>query len=291
MKTRIISLLVSLVSLLSFTLALAQSNISIRVTNTFDYPDPTSTIENIGKINDDGTSVGLVLTEVHPFTFVAKAFVRRANGTFTPPFIPLHGDGAQAFGINNEGVVCGGYSDAHHSHGFFLSGGSFTSYDAPGARATTIFGNNDNGDFVGGYTILTTGGFRPFLNQAGSFIPIDVISHTGSVATAINNLGEVVGSSDGHMFLRDPDGTVTYPIDAPGSPYLFPYAINDSGLIVGGANAAGFVWLYPDTFVLFDVPGSIYTEASGISNNGHVSGRYETSDGKLHGFIAQVIVH
>jgi hypothetical protein len=93
------------------------------------------------------------------------------------------------------------------------------------------------------------------------------------------------------MFLRDPDGTVTYPIDAPGNPYLFVYAINDSGLIVGGANADGFVWLYPDTFVLFDVPGSTYTEASGISNNGLVSGTYETSDGILHGFIARVVVH
>src|SRR5215471_1195245 len=261
------------------------STISIRIISTFDYPDPAWTIANIGGINDSGTSVGLVFSATG-----AEAFARRADGTFTRPFMPPHANGSQAFGINNEGVICGVYFAAEHSHGFFLSAGSFTTFDAPGARHTSIFGINDTGDFVGGYTIRRTGGFRPFLNQAGKFIPIDVIGQTGSIATGINNLGEVVGESDGHMFLRDPDGTVTYPIDAPGNPYLYIHAINDDGLIVGGANSDGFVWLYPDTFVLFDVPGSIYTVVTGISNNGLVSGEYETSDGILHGFIARVIV-
>jgi uncharacterized membrane protein len=284
MRRRFLALLAAFAVLGSLAQAYA-STISIRVISTFDYPDPTWTIANIGGINDSGTSVGLVLSDMG-----AEAFARGADGTFTQPFMPPHANGSQAFGINNEGVICGKYFATEHSHGFFLSAGSYTTYDAPGARQTAIFNSNDTGDFVGGYTTRRTGGFRPFLNQAGKFIPIDVIAQTGSIATGINNIGEVVGQGDGHMFLREPDGTVIYPIDAPGNPYLFTYAINDSGLIVGGANNDGFVWLYPDTFVLFDVPGSTYTEVTGISNNGLISGTYETSDGILHGFIARVIV-
>jgi uncharacterized membrane protein len=284
MRERFFALLAAFTVLGSLAQANA-STISIRVISTFDYPDPTWTIANTGGINDSGTSVGLVLSDTG-----AEAFARRADGTFTRPFMPPRANGSQAFGINNEGVICGEYFAARDSHGFFLSAGSFTTYDAPTARDTAVFNNNDNGDFVGGYTTHRTGEFLPFLNQAGKFIPIDVIGETGSIATGINNLGEVVGQSDGHMFLREPDGSVTYPIDAPGNPYLFIYAINDNGLIVGGANDDGFVWLYPDTFMLFDVPGSTYTEATGISNNGFISGRYETSDGILHGFIARVIV-
>ena len=35
------------------------------------------------------------------------------------------------------------------SHGFFLSGGTFTEYDVPGALSTDVLGINDAGDFTG----------------------------------------------------------------------------------------------------------------------------------------------
>jgi hypothetical protein len=56
-------------------------------------------------------------------------------------------------------------------------------------------------------------------------------------AHAMNNLGQVVGGYDDengvHGFLRNADGTLTYPIDYPGAVATDLYGINDTGWMVG----------------------------------------------------------
>jgi len=62
-------------------------------------------------------------------------------------------------GINPRGDVVGLYCSAPpclistvgHFHGFVLSGGEFTSFDFPGASATTATGINPRGDILGAY--------------------------------------------------------------------------------------------------------------------------------------------
>src|SRR5262245_66155568 len=104
---------------------------SIEVITTFDYPGTgNSTIPQ--KINDRGDIVGSYL---HP-GFFSRGFVRFSDGSFSDPIVePNDAFGfTDGRGINNPGTVCGNYfgSDGNE-HAYFLSGGTFTEYDVPGA--------------------------------------------------------------------------------------------------------------------------------------------------------------
>src|SRR4029077_7931719 len=77
---------------------------------------------------------------------VARGFVRFSNGTFSAPIVdPNDTVGfTEARGINNPGTVLAHYASPDgKNHGFFLSGGTFTEYDIPGALSTDVFGIND----------------------------------------------------------------------------------------------------------------------------------------------------
>ena len=50
--------------------------------------------------------------------------------TFDDP-LASGGDGTHAAGINDTGQIVGTYDDASGVHGFLLSGGSYTTLDAP----------------------------------------------------------------------------------------------------------------------------------------------------------------
>ena len=53
-------------------------------------------------------------------------------------------------GINNSRTVAGDYVPSDGNlHGFFLSGGTFTEYDVPGAVQTAVLSINDPVDFAG----------------------------------------------------------------------------------------------------------------------------------------------
>ena len=120
---------------------------SIEVITTFDYPGTGNSTEP-QKINERGDIVGIFLDSLG----VSRGFVRSSNGSFSPPIVdPNDTVGfTEGRGINNRGTVVGDYatSDANN-HGFFLSGGTFTEYDIPGALSTDVFGINDAGDFTG----------------------------------------------------------------------------------------------------------------------------------------------
>ena len=103
----------------------------VEVITTFDYPGTGNSTEP-QKITEKGDIVGIFLDS----TGVSRGFIRYSNGTFSAPIVdPNDTVGfTEARGINNSGTVVGDYavSDGNH-HGFFLSGGTFTEYDVPGA--------------------------------------------------------------------------------------------------------------------------------------------------------------
>src|SRR5260221_11799209 len=69
--------------------------------------------------------------------------------TFDDP-LNTSGDGTLASGINDTGQIVGTYADASGVHGFLLSGGSYTTLDAPLAPQYTISqGINGPGQIVG----------------------------------------------------------------------------------------------------------------------------------------------
>src|SRR6516162_11874895 len=107
---------------------------SIEVITTFDYPGTgNSTLPQ--KINERGDIVGAFIDSLG----VSRGFVRFSDGSFSAPIVePNDTVGfTQARGINNSGTVCGDYASSDgNEHGFFMSGGTFTEYDIPGALST-----------------------------------------------------------------------------------------------------------------------------------------------------------
>src|SRR5207247_5674216 len=128
------------------TFAQQSSNaFSIEVITTFDYPGAgNSTLPQ--KINEKGDIVG----EFIDANAVTRAFVRFSDGSFSAPIVdPNDTVGfTEGRGINHSGTVDGDYLDsAGILHSFFLSGGTFTEYDVPGAVQTNLLSINDPGDF------------------------------------------------------------------------------------------------------------------------------------------------
>jgi hypothetical protein len=116
----------------------APNSVSIRVITTFDYPG-TGNLTQPQKINDRGDIVGIYLDS----SLVQRGFVRFNNGSFSAPIVEPNDTGnvTQGRGINNSGTVCGDYIGSDSvDHGFFLSGGTFTEYNVPGAIGTVVLG-------------------------------------------------------------------------------------------------------------------------------------------------------
>src|SRR5262252_8812711 len=135
--------------LLVFAQQVATSG-SIEVVTTFDYPG-TGNQTLPQKINERGDIVGEFIDP----SGVTRGFVRFSDGSFSAPIV--HPNDAVGFtegrGINNPRTVVGDYATSDgNTHGFFLSGGTFTEYDVPGALSTVVLGINDAADFVGGFS-------------------------------------------------------------------------------------------------------------------------------------------
>src|SRR5260370_39997005 len=119
---------------------------SIEVITTFDYPG-TGNLTLPQKINERGDIVG----EFIDTAGVTRGFVRFSNGSFSDPLVdPNDTVGfTEGRGINNPRTVCGDYASSDgNNHGFFLSGGTFTEYDIPGALSTDVLGINNPADFA-----------------------------------------------------------------------------------------------------------------------------------------------
>ena len=161
-------------------------------------------------------------------------------------------------GINNAGQVVGAYEGADiytSTHGFLLNGTGYTSIDYPG--------------YVPGPSNFT-------------------------VATSINNLGQIVGyyddiSTGQHGFLKDSAGFTSFDVPAfIGGDSIRPHGVNDKGQIVGDYNdASGYHGFLKDgtSFAPLFVPGSILTDAIGINNAGQIVGAYNDVAGNTHGFL------
>jgi uncharacterized membrane protein len=269
---------------------------SIEVITTFDYPGTGNSTEP-QKINERGDIVGIFLDSLG----VSRGFVRFSNGSFSAPIVdPNDTVGfTEGRGINNRGTVVGDYatSDANN-HGFFLSGGTFTEYDIPGALSTDVFGINDAADFTGTFSNDDVIG-QAFVSVGGTVTSFSVPAATATLAYQINNSKQlVVGyyiDSSGilHGYFRDANGALHFPIDPSGSVQTILFGDNNRNWVVGRyADASGVThglfFVPPNKFFTFDFPGSTFTSLNGISSQGNICGRYVDASGIAHGFIARV---
>jgi uncharacterized membrane protein len=269
---------------------------SIEVITTFDYPGTVISTQP-QKINERGDIVGVYVDSLG----VMRGFVRFSNGTFSPPIVePNDTVGfTQGRGINNSGTVCGDYAhpDGNQS-GFFLSGGTFTEYDVPGAVSTSVLGINDPGDFTGAFDD-GSGIFQGYVSVGGTITSFSVPGALSTFAYEINNSKQLVvgyyidGSGILHGYYRDANGALHFPIDPTGSVATILFGDNNRNWVVGRyADASGVThglfFVPPNNFFTFDFPGSTFTSLNGISSQGNITGRYVDASGIAHGFLARV---
>jgi hypothetical protein len=269
---------------------------SIEVITTFDYPG-TVNVTSPQKINERGDIVG----EFIDSNGVVRGFVRFSDGSFSAPIVdPNDTVGfTEGRGINNLGTVVGDYASPDgNNHGFFLSGGTFTEYDVPGAVSTVVLGINDTGDFAGGFDD-GSGIFQGYVSHGGTRTSFSVPGASLTLAYQLNNSEQlVVGyyiDSSGilHGYYRDANGALHFPIDPPGSTTTVLFGDNDRNWVVGryadsSGVTHGLFFTAPNNFFTFDYPGSTFTSLNGINDQGFICGRYATSPSTSHGFIARV---
>src|SRR5215813_12121895 len=214
----------------------------IDVITTFDYPGTgNSTIPQ--KINDRGDIVG---SHLHS-SFFSRGFVRFSDGSFSAPIVePNDAFGfTDGRGINNSGTVCGNFfgSDGNE-HAYFLSGGTFTDYDVPGATNTDVLGINDAGDFAGDFDD-GSGIFQAFINVGGTITSFSVPGAILTTAFELNNskqlvVGQYIDSSViSHGYFRDANGALHFPIDPSGSVGTVLFGLNDRNWVVGRYVSSG----------------------------------------------------
>ena len=158
---------------------------SIEVITTFDYPGAgNSTLPQ--KINERGDVVGVFVDS----NAVTRAFVRFSDGSFSAPIVdPNDTVGfTEGRGINNSRTVCGDYASSDgNNHGFFLSGGTFTEYDVPGAVSTSVLGINDVADFTGSFS-YGSGIFQGFVSVGGTITSFSVRAMRASISASRRSL-------------------------------------------------------------------------------------------------------
>src|SRR5437764_894822 len=269
---------------------------SIEVITTFDYPGTgNSTLPQ--KINERGDIVG----EFIDSNGVTRGFVRFSDGSFSAPIVdPNDTVGfTEGRGINNSRTVCGDYATSDGNlHGFFLSSGTFTEYDVPGAVFTAVLGINNPADFAGTF-IDGSGIQQAFVRVGGTLTLFSVPAAVATLAYDINDSKRLVvgyyidGSGILHGYYRDANGALHFPIDPTGSVATILFGDNNRNWVVGRyADASGVThglfFVPPDRFFTFDFPGSTFTSLNGISSQGNITGRYVDASGIAHGFIARV---
>ncbi len=270
---------------------------SIEVITTFDYPG-AGNLTLPQKINERGDIVG----EFIDSNGVVRGFVRFSDGSFSAPIVdPNDTVGfTEGRGINNLGTVAGDYAISDGTlHSFFLSGGTFTEYDVPGAVQTNLLSINDAGDFTGGFDPDGSGIFQAFVGHGGNITSFSVPGAISTFAYEINNSKQLVvgyyidASGILHGYFRDANGVLHFPIDPSGSVGTVLFGDNIRNWVVGRyADSSGvthglFV-VPPDGFFTFDYPGSTFTSLNGINDQGFICGRYVDASGIAHGFLARV---
>lgn len=183
------------------------------------------------------------------------------NGAFTPILFP-NSDSTVPAGINDEGDIVGWYFDKVGMHGFFLSGGTYTSIDFPGAAAyTQAWKINDAGEIAGRYKGATDGKFHMFVLSEGNFTPISDLPGVFETAVwedgGLNGGGQIVSQ---YCSLK------------PCKPFT------SVGTLHGFSFTNG-------VYTTFDYPNAIETLALGINSIGDIVGGYEDPSGIFHAYI------
>lgn len=272
---------------------LRAQTVSFEVLAEFAYPGALSTAA--WDINDAGDVVGNILLEG---SSRLSGFQYYADGSVSMPIVFPGSDvtNTMVFAINNEGTIAGSYVDSTGSHGFFFSGGVYTSYDHPdGVFGTFINGINDAGDFVGTYS-PESGVSRDFASVGGQLHSVTLPGVQFPRATDINNHGDIVGFADSDAgsggFRRDSRGAVRFPLQRESGVFDVFYGTNETREAVGQENGAtGLYFGGRDIYVLYNFPNLVNNTLTGINRHGVICGSgFSSRDLKVYSYLVQRVV-
>ena len=257
-------------------------------------------------INDSGQVVGELRTG---FSTSPHAFITGPDGVgMTDLSTILNGESSFATGISNFGQVVG-VTHAPHAQAFITgpTGVGITDLGIVGSFGSIYpaTGINDSGQVVGNSYSLVSNSHQPFITGPNGVGLTDIGTLGGrSIVYAINNSGQVVGSSQTsngiYAFITDPNGVGMTDLGTLGGQISLANAINDSGQVVGSSGSASSPYYLhafitgPDGLDMTDL-GTLggtslsYTNlASGalaINDLGEVVGTALTADGNFHSFL------
>lgn len=171
---------------------------------------PGSTFTQVLGLNDHGQAVGFfTVNGVNSgFTYSLSSM------SVTPLTVPTswNATSVMATGINNAGLIVGGYTNASGTFGFIDNSGHFTTPTDPLGTNPTFFGVNNLGEIVGTDTAAAgySEGFVYNMNtntwtlvfDPNSSITTNGFGISGTTLNGINDEGQVVG------FYADNTGTM-----------------------------------------------------------------------------------
>jgi len=217
----------------------------------------------------------------------------KAKGTFTEIAVPGAVE-TDVAGINDQGVIVGGYRTANGSGAFVLDQDVYSTVTIPGSTNTVVYDINSSGVMVGSYFAEGTG-YHGFMRDGGTVTTIDV---PGAIATSVNGIndeGTVVGlylvpdGEDGveHGFLYQDGQFLT--VDYPGSPSGTLLDINNAGTALGGYSTPT-----PPAYFLYTAAGAYstvpvcapQTNLVTISNQGDLIGSMPSGINATVGMVA-----
>jgi probable HAF family extracellular repeat protein len=203
----------------------------------------------------------------------------------------------QLLGINDHNVIAGYHGDMNTEQtpnkGFTLKlPANFSDENFPNSTQTQVIGINNSGD-TDGFYIDQAGVTHGFI-KSKDFTNVDLPGTTFNQLLGINNkdqaagyFQDAAGLQHGYVHEKNGDFLVL------NIPMLSSQAtgINDEGTVVGfeqsspaATTASGFI-LKNDKLTVLNYPGSTFTQALGINNQGEVVGDFTDANGVMHGFI------